>query len=53
MMHHEVALDLLKGIEHYADKNEQRCSSEELCEVLADAEEARKGGEDGYDAEEE
>ena len=52
MVHHEVAFDLLQGIEHNADKNEQRCSSEELCEVLADAEETRKGGEDGYDAEE-
>ena len=47
-----MALDLLESIEDNTHEDEQRGASEELREILRDAEEPCEGGEDGHDAQE-
>ena len=41
MVHHQVRLNLLQGIENHTHHNQQRCAAEELGEVLAYAEATR------------
>ena len=53
MTYQQVALNLLQGIEHHTYEDEQRGSSEELRELLLDAEDACEGGHDGYQGDEE
>jgi hypothetical protein len=47
-----MRLYLLEGVKNHTNHNQQRGAAEELGEVLADSEEAGKGGQDGYYAKE-
>ena len=51
-MTHEISLNLTHEIHCHDHNDQQRCTAEELGEVLADAEAARECGQDGNDAEE-
>ena len=53
VVHHQVTFNLLEGVENNTDENQKGSTTEELREVLADAEEARERRKDGHDAKEE
>ena len=53
VVHQEVAFNLLQGVEHNANKNQQRGAAIEVGETCGDIHErSHDGGHDGHDAEE-
>ena len=52
VVHLEMCLNLLQGIEHDTHHDEEGCAAEKLCEILRDTEEAGEGGQDGHYAQE-